>query len=127
MLFSLPVAISRCALRQISQFFKGAPRRRAAPGNQSVESPQSRRLRLARYRSGRARGLPHTMSGKRAADEEGFSLKVKARCRAMLATMKYLLQVRAISSHPVRPNPSLKWSANGSQAGPRHSAGVHFL
>ena len=79
MLFSLPVAISRCALRQISQFFKGAPRRRAAPGNQSVGSPQSRRLRLARYRSGRARGLPHTMSGKRAADEEGVFAQAKGK------------------------------------------------
>jgi hypothetical protein len=35
--------------------------------------------------------------------------------------------VRLCRLHTVWPNPSLKWSANGSQAGPRHSAGVHFL
>jgi hypothetical protein len=114
---SIPVASSRCALRQISQFVKGASRRRAAPGSQSMGSPQSRRLRLGRNR---LRGLwlaSHAKFGRRTSVEEGFSLKAKASCRAMLGCTQSLLQVSAIRSQTVRPNPSLKRSTNGMPPG----------
>ena len=114
---SMPLAFSRCALRQISQFVKGASRRRAAPGSQSMGLPQSRRLRLGRNR---LRGLwwaTHAMFGRRTSVEEGFSLKAKASCRAMLGATKSLLQVSAICSQTVRPNPSLKRSTNGMPPG----------
>ena len=95
------------------QFVKGASRRRAAPGSQSMGLPQSRRLRLG---SNRIRGLWSASSalfGTRTPVEEGFSLEAKASCHAMLRATKSLLQVSAICSQTVRPNPSLKRSTNG--------------
>jgi hypothetical protein len=63
---------------QLKLFVKGAPRRRAAPGNQSVGSPQERRLRLASYRLSLNRWHRRSVFGTLAAVEEGFSLKQAA-------------------------------------------------